>query len=157
MYNVQVVSFKVLGKKQNVTKSWSEMKKMYQIGGVLQVRNILIQLCIFQTVTVAQLRKANLSYSRTGQMSVSAEFSAYNSAQDHGQVDTGEVKETTHANPEAEFACGCKTCLVSVAGDSIAPQAGKCDCFVLETDLMLKPRICSITVVCFYFSREKEQ
>lgn len=68
---------------------------------------------------------------------------------------TGEVIEVCIWIQKQNLLLVARLALVSVIGESIAPQARKSDCLMFETDLMLKPRNWSITVVCFYFSREK--
>lgn len=88
-------------------------------------------------------------------MSASAEFSGCNPAQDCRWVVAGEVGKVCMWIQKQNLPLVARLALVSVVGDSIAPQARKCDCLMFETDLMLKPRNWSITVVCFYFSREK--
>lgn len=89
------------------------------------------------------------------QMSASAEFSGCSAAQDCRWVVTGEVRKVCLWIQKRNLLLVARLALVSVIGDSIAPQARKCDCLMFETDLMLKPRNWSITVVCFYFSRQK--
>lgn len=88
-------------------------------------------------------------------MSASAEFSGCSAAQDFRWVFTGEVGKLCIWIQKQNLLLVARLALVSVIGDSIAPQARKCDCLMFETDLMLKSRNWSITVVCFYFSREK--
>lgn len=89
---------------------------------------------------VVQLRKTNFLVSRTMQMSASSEFSGFSVAQGFRWVFTGEVGKVCMRIQKQDLLLVARLALVSVIGDSIAPQGRRCDCLMFETDLMLKPR-----------------
>lgn len=103
-------------------------------GKVLRVTGALIHLGVLQLVGAAQLGQAHFSCCKTGQM---AGLSS-------GVLLLGRYQRAegaAHASAEQNLPLFAGLALVGVRGDGIAPRARKRGCVMLETDLVLQPRV----------------